>query len=188
MDLARIGMSTGTSAAAQVGGQRQRHRGPDMDTVMAPVAEKLGMSVDQLKSSLAQGTTLDRIATSKGVSHTDLVAAIKQGLESAKPAAAPSGASGVFDIDAVAESIASGTRPPAPPAGGPPPGGGPHGANQADDATLDAVSQLLKMSSDDLVSALTNGTSLSDLATKQGVSTSALLDTLGQGMVVNTTM
>jgi uncharacterized protein (DUF433 family) len=179
----------------QGGRPPRRPGGPDPQTMMAPVAERLGMSVDDLQSALSGGTTLDQLATAKGVSHDDLLAAIKHGLEAARPADAPEGASGVFDLDAMAESIASGTPPPPPP-GGVHGGRPPHGVNQADTQTLDSIASLLDMTSDDLVGALADGTSLADLAAQHDVSASALLDAIGnglgsgarRGLVVDTTM
>ena len=51
---------------------------------------------------------------------------------------------------------------------------------------LNNVSSLLKMSSGDLVDALTKGTSLADLAKQQGVSSDAVLQTVGKGMILKT--
>ncbi len=197
MEISRLAGTTGTTATMQgAQGTRppRRSGGPDMNTMMAPVAEKLGMSVEELQSTLAGGTTLDEIASTTGVSHDDLLTAIKQGLEAAKPADAPEGASGVFDLDAMAESIAVGTPPPPP--GGAHGGRPPHGVNRADTQTLDSIASLLDMTSDDVIGALTAGTSLAELAVQHDVSASVLLDAIGsglgtgigRGMVVDTTM
>lgn len=199
MEISRLTGSTATAMQSAQGAQGnrppRRSGGPDMNTMMAPVADTLGMSVEELQWTLTGGTTLDEIASTKGVSHDDLLAAIKQGLEAAKPADAPEGTSGVFDLDAMAESIAAGTPPPPPPGeahGGRPP----HGVNQADAQTLDSIASLFDMTSDDVISALTAGTSLAELAAQHDVSASALLDAIGsglgtgigRGMVVDTTM
>ena len=87
----------------------------------------------------------------------------------------------------MAEAMATGVGPAGGPSG-PPPSPPVHGENSADDDLLQSVASALDLSTDDLVSALMEGTSLSDLATGQGVSMTAILDALGRGMVVNTTM
>ncbi|WP_211275528.1 hypothetical protein, partial [Actinoplanes rectilineatus] len=55
---------------------------------MMKVAETLGLSSAELKDELGTGKTLNDIATERGVSHDDLIAAIEQGL----PATAAAGA------------------------------------------------------------------------------------------------
>ena len=57
-----------------------------MNAVLEPVARRLGMTTEQLAAELRSGKTLDGIAASRGVGHRDLVDAIKQGLETTKPA------------------------------------------------------------------------------------------------------
>ncbi len=57
-----------------------------MNAVLEPVARRLGMTPEQLAAELRTGKSLDAIAATKGVSHRDLVDAIKQGLETTKPA------------------------------------------------------------------------------------------------------
>jgi hypothetical protein len=53
-----------------------------MQQAFGPVAQLLGESPDQLQSDLqTQGASLSSIAAQKGVSQTDLVNAIKQGLQ-----------------------------------------------------------------------------------------------------------
>ena len=177
-------LSTSPSMMAGQGAQFDRRK------MMAPVADLLKMSPDELRAALKGGQTLDKLAASKGISHADLVAAIKKGLQDARPngASDPDGDNDIDnDIDKVAENIATGKA------------GGRHdhqhnqratsaggGTASADANMLDNVSSLLKMSSSDLVDALTKGTSLADIAKQQGVSSDAVLQTVGKGMILKT--
>jgi len=91
--------SQGASATAAMGGPGRGER----DKVLSSAADLLKMSVDDLKSKLASGQSLDDIAKAQGVSHQDLVANISQTLK----AGAPSGATISDDrLDAMAERIA----------------------------------------------------------------------------------
>lgn len=192
MNITAAGAAT---SAAQIRTDRPRGPRPDDTKILTPVAEKLGMSVSDLKSAMQSGTTLDSIAGSKGVSHADLLAAIKDGLAAGKPSDAPE--LSTTQLDQLAETIATGAMHGPGGAGGPGgPGGAarpmgppppPHGTNRADDSTIDSVASLLQMSTTDLLDSLTGGTSLSQLAKDRGVSADALLDTISTGMVVDTT-
>ncbi len=189
-----ITSATGAASAAQVRTNGVRSR-PDDTKMLSPVADKLGMSVSDLKTAMQNGTTLDSLATSKGVSHADLVGAIKEGLVAGKPSDAPE--LSTAQLDEMAESMATGAMSGPGGAGGPggadgagrPMGPPPprHGENQADSTTLDSVATLLEMSTTDLLESLTSGTSLSQLAKDQGISADALLDAISSGMVVDTT-
>jgi hypothetical protein len=164
------------------GGQR-----PDETKMLKPVADELGMNLSDLKSALAGGTTLDQLAKDKGVSHTDLVNSIKQGLEAAKPADAPS----IGGLDSIAEMIASGGPGSAAQGSGPlsiNPDRPRQGVNNADSQALSNVANALQMSTSDLLESLLNGSSLTDLAKGKGVSTDSVLDAVGRGMIVNTTL
>lgn len=188
--LAQRSQST-QGASATSGARGNRPQGPDPQTMMQPVADLLGVSTTDLKSSLDSGQTLDQLAAAKGVSHDDLIAAIKAGLQDSTPqgvgsTTAASGTTATFDLDALAEDIASGVRPQGPQ--GPPPGPPPTGRNNNDQDALSAVSDLLDMTTDELVTSLTSGTSLRDLASAKGVSSDQLLDALSEGMVVDTRM
>lgn len=187
----QINSSSGAGRAGSVGGPpRGGHGGPNMDTVLSPVADLLGTTTANLQASMRSGQTLDSLAEAAGVSHDDLVAAITAGIDqdrSAQGIAATVPTGEVFDVSALAEAMATGVGPAGGPSG-PPPSPPVHGENSADDDLLQSVASALDLSTDDLVSALMEGTSLSDLATTQGVSMTTILDTLGRGMVVNTTM
>ena len=53
-----------------------------MQQALAPVAQLFGESSDQLMSELQSGnTSLSALATQKGVSQSDLISAIKQGIQ-----------------------------------------------------------------------------------------------------------
>ncbi|MFG1607703.1 hypothetical protein [Actinoplanes sp. NPDC049265] len=139
---------------------------------MAAVAEKLNLSGDDLKSQLRDGKSLDDIATAQGVSHDDLIAAIKAGLPADKAGAA--------------EEIASAKgMPPPPPGGGHGPGGGqgPRGANTGitDETKLNQISDLLDMDSDEVTSQASSATDLVKLLQSKGVDLSALRNVLNNG-------
>jgi hypothetical protein len=74
-----VGGVDSTQAFAATSATSFRER---MQQAMQPVADKLGMSEDDLQSELKSGKSLSDVANDKGVSHDDLVAAIKQGLQS----------------------------------------------------------------------------------------------------------
>ncbi len=163
-----------TTATTQTHG----HRGKDP---MAAVAEKLGLSKDDLKTQLKSGKSLDDVATAQGVSHDDLIAAIKSGMPADK-------ASGT-DADAMAEKIATTKGMPKPPPGGGPGGpGGPKGNNSGiqDSSKLSSVSKLLDMDSDDVSSQATSASSLVKLLQSKGVDLSSLKGALNSGDLVDT--
>jgi hypothetical protein len=120
---------------------------------MKAVAEKLGMSTDDLKSALKSGSTMADLAKKAGVGQDDLVATIASTLS----ATGRDGAT--VDTTAMATDISNGVRPqraahaPAPePASQPDLGQG-----------LDALSSALGISSSDLLDRLTGGSGIADL-------------------------
>jgi hypothetical protein len=157
-------VSTTTTATSAVSGRHHQRQDP-----MAKVADALGMSGDDLKTELKSGKSLNDVATEKGVSHDDLIAAIKSGM--------PSGAASGTDADATAEKIADTKGMPKPPNGG---HGGPKGMGSGlqDSGKLDAVKQLLD--SDD-VSSSTSATDLVKKLQDKGVDLSALKNVLNNG-------
>jgi hypothetical protein len=155
---------------------------PDMATAMAPVADELGMTGDELRDALRAGSTLDQLASAKGVSHQDLVSAITKGLQDARPAGAPAG----VDLSKMAEDIASGVR-------GPGHHGGHHhhaqrAASGAVDpsANLNALADLVGVDATALRDGLQQGTSLSDILSANGVDESQLAQKFLPGTVVDT--
>jgi hypothetical protein len=154
---------------------------PDMSKAMAPVADALGMSGDELRDALQGGTTLDQLASSKGVSHTDLVSAITKGLQDARPAGAPAG----VDLSKLADDIASGVKGP----------GHHHGHHHRADkasagavdpsANLGALAGLVGVDETALRDGLQAGTSISDILKANGVDESALAQKFLQGQVID---
>lgn len=154
-----------------------------MKQVMSGAASLLGMSDDELRSALeVAGTTLADLATQKGVSRDDLVAAVTRGVTEA---GSPPGAEGV-DAATIAAGIIDGT-------GGPPRGpGGPGGRHDRGDrdsemaARLQTLTSALGMDQTAFFDALGSGTSLADLAGAHGVSPSALRQMLLGPVAVDT--
>ncbi len=184
-------------------------RGPDPELVLSPVADKLGMSYESLRTQLEQGTSLASIATSKGLSRNDLVEAVKQGLtkaEAAQPEQTSANAATRKQppIDKVAAAIADGEIPPLPPVAGPRSpdgtGNGPdagdgrrhrHGTarnREAGRAALATVASLLDMSPTELIASLTSGTSLDHLAETRSVDVRNLLRAVSPGMVYDNSL
>jgi uncharacterized protein YidB (DUF937 family) len=127
------------------------HRGGGHEKTMKAVAEKLGMSTDDLKAKLKDGSTMADLAKTAGVSQDDLVATIKSTL----PTQGPDGAS--LDTTQMATDIANGVRPQRPAA-----------SSQSQSTSdlgqgLDALSGALGISSDDLLDRLTDGSGINDL-------------------------
>ena len=91
----------GNSAAAAMGGGGGRI---DRDKMLSSVADTLKLSVDDLKSKLAAGQSLDDVAKAQGVSHDDLVNSIAQSLKANAPSGAP--APSDSQIQAMATRIA----------------------------------------------------------------------------------
>jgi uncharacterized protein YidB (DUF937 family) len=112
------------------------------------VAEKLGMSTDDLKSALKSGSTMADLATTAGVSQDDLVTTIAATL----PTTGRDGAT--LDTTAMATDIANGVRPQRPEKPAADLGQG-----------LDALSGALGISSSDLLDRLTSGSGITDLLT-----------------------
>lgn len=83
MNVSAITGTNQTPNAAAIDPDALRTR---MQQSMAPVAKLFNMTPDQLKTALQQsGGTLASLAQAKGVSSSDLLAAIKQGVQSSAP-------------------------------------------------------------------------------------------------------
>lgn len=106
---------------------------------VSAVPRALGLSGDELKHKLESGQSLSEVAEQRGVSHDDLIAAIKAG----KPSDAQTGTE---DDDAVAERIAAQKSQPGPPPGGPRRGA----AGLSDESKLQQLSSLLETDSESL--------------------------------------
>jgi len=178
----------GAAAFQSVGGVAppREGRGP-----FQAVSSLLGMSADDIAAQVGQGKSLDDIASSKGVSHADLISAIQQGM----PGLQASGADG----SAIAERIAERKGLPHPHHhhGGPPPSGasGDGSASgvltgtvtQVQQTMLDKLSSLLGTDSSSLLDQLKSGANLSDLASAKGIGGSSLASVLQDGLLFDAT-
>lgn len=154
---------------------------------LASVSSLLGSSVEDLQSELSSGKSLNDIADKKGVSHDDLVEALRAGM----PADAPTGVDPTHVLEQMAAQ-AGGPRPPAPPAGQ---GlGGSVGSESGvltgtvtsrQQSVLDQLSDLLGTDSDDLAAELQGGSSLLQMLQDRGVTKGSAAETVGEGFLVD---
>jgi DNA-binding phage protein len=169
--------STSTSMAVTGAGRPGR---PDMAKAMAPVADALGMSGDDLRTALASGKSLDQLASQQRLSHDDLVAAITKGLQETTPANAPAD----VDLSAMAERIASHVRG----ADGPRHAGHAHRhATGAVDVSqgLSTLAGIVGLDESTLRQGLESGSDLSEVLRSSGIDQTALSQRLLQGSVVD---
>jgi hypothetical protein len=83
MNISSIGGAAGSTG---IGGANQSDFRTRMQQAMAPVAQLIGMTSDELMSAVkASGGTLSDYAAPKGISNADLTAAITQGLQNNAP-------------------------------------------------------------------------------------------------------
>jgi uncharacterized protein YidB (DUF937 family) len=182
LDIASMGAIQSPSQSQHV----RKH--PGMDAA----ASLLGMSASDLRTALRGGQSLSSIASSKGVSQDQLVAAMSTAIQQANPGMSADRATNV------ATAIATRT----PPAGGgpggavaPPPGTdaagqtGPAGAghghhhrHHAMAAAMQAAATTLGLSADQLASSLKSGQSLSALASSKGVSQDDLVKSISAAL------
>ena len=167
------------------------------------VTDVLGMSKDEITTALQSGKSLNDLADSKGVSHDDLISALKAGM--------PDGAAKSSDADQMLEAIAAQPGLQGPPgmggAGGSSGSSGTSGFGSASRVsgldggmsgvlsgaltstqkqTLDELSSLLGSDSQSLMDSLKNGTSLADLVKDKGLSSSTLANVIQDGLMVDT--
>lgn len=144
-------------------------------------AEVLGLSTDDVMEALSEGSSLADLAEEQGVSRDDLVAALV--------ADAPAD---LQEMDGVEDMVCAlvdqeGLGGPA----GPPPGGssGVWGETLTSDQsdTLEQVASLLGTDSSSLLDQLYSGTSLADLLSDAGVSSSDLAAVVQSGLLIDTT-
>ncbi|MCU1391778.1 MAG: hypothetical protein JWM34_206 [Ilumatobacteraceae bacterium] len=181
-------------ATASVTTLQRPDRDAQRNKMLSAVADKLGMSVDDLKAELDKGSTLNQIATAKGVSHDDLISTIESSISSNASAAGSTSGTSDAKLDQFAEKIASsqGAEPPKgahrahgghrPP---PPPTTTDDDSSTSTDSALTNVAKTLNMKADDLVNALKSGTSLESLAQQKGVSLGQVLGAVTKGMLLN---
>lgn len=181
--LNSIGSSS--SPAAATSAATRRPGPPDGESPFDAVSSVLGMSSEDIASAVSSGTSLMDLASEKGVSSDDLLSALKDG--------APDDLKDSAIIDQVVARIANQKGPGGPggpgghagPPPGPPPAGGVLAGGQltaGQQSTLDTLSNLLDMSSDELTSSLRGGTSLTDLLEQKGVDLSTLASSLEKGV------
>lgn len=116
MDVTSLSRSLfGPHGAFAAGGARPP--GPPGPPPLDPdaLARGLGVSVDDLRASRDAGQSLADLADSRGIGDDQLKAAVRSALTAAKPEGAPD--LPAETLDALAASIATGSRPPAPPPG-----------------------------------------------------------------------
>jgi len=172
------------------------------------VSSLLGMSAGAIAGQVASGASLDDLASAEGVSHSDLVAAIKAGM--------PQDLKKSGDADAIAEAIAAQQGMPAQGIGalagvggvgdvsgltGMPSatasssfGGAVTGTSgvlsgnltSSQQTMLDSLGSLLDTDPTTLLSNLQGGASLLDLMSDKNVDPSSLADVLQSGLMVDT--
>jgi DNA-binding phage protein len=170
--------SPSTTSTSVTGGGRPGR--PDVAKAMAPVADALGMSGDDLRTGLASGKSLDQLASQQGLSHDALVAAITKGLQETTPANAPAD----VDLSAMAERIASHVRG----ADGPRHAGHAHRhATGAVDVSqgLSTLAGIVGLDESTLRQGLESGSDLSEVLRSSGIDQTALSQRLLQGSVVD---
>jgi hypothetical protein len=114
-----MNISSITSGTAALGGVNQTDFRTRMEQSMAPVAQLFGMTSDQLMSAVkASGKSLADYASSKGISSSDLTAAIKQGLQSNAPSGVQLSDSQLTNLAQRIENHKPGDGPQGPPPGG----------------------------------------------------------------------
>jgi hypothetical protein len=130
------------------------------DEMLSSTADLLGMTVDDLKSKLGAGASLDDVASARGVSHDALISNLVDGMS----AHAPKDAAGI-NMTAMAERIAGHHG------GGTPAVRSGNGADPSDLLTaVEALAAKLDLSGSDLLAKLESGTTLTDIAAQAGVS------------------
>jgi hypothetical protein len=151
-------ISTAANGVSATTGAAAAHRGHRIsDATMDAVAKKLGMSTDDLKSSLATGQSMTDLAQKAGASLDDLVSTIASTLSS-------QGANGqVVDTTQLATRIADHARPTGGHGGHPVASSATTGGSTTVGQGIDSLSRALGISSDDLMQRLTDGTGIGDL-------------------------
>jgi hypothetical protein len=164
-------------------GQAQEHHHNPMKRLLEPAAKLLGLSSQQLRDELRSSKTLAELASDQGVSHDDLIAAVVvQGLQSGPPGFVHNvqRAEQTTDLAAIAAKLVDGKG-----FGGPPP---PPTASGSDDVSqrLTALTDALGIDANTLFAQLESGTTLNDIASQHGVSSSTLSSILTGPVAVDT--
>jgi hypothetical protein len=163
---------TGITSVSASTGQYSYHRSPAIgqrrENMMSRMAETLGLTVDDLKSRLDEGSSLNDIATARGVPHENLILAIRAGMSAGDPEA----------------FAAKRGTPPAPPAHEP------RGENAGlrDEAKLSRMSRLLGMDSESVTAATTGASGLVTLMQTKGIDLYELRGVLTSGDLIDVTV
>ncbi len=170
------------ASASSALGQAQAHHHNPMKKLLDPAAKLLGLSPQELREDLRSGKTLADLAAEKGVSRDDLIAGVVSGLQ-----AGPAGfvrnvqrAEQTTDLAAIAAKLVDGKG-----FGGPPP---PPPASASSDVSqrLTTLTDALGIDANSLFSQLESGTTLGDIASQHGVSSSTLSTILTGPVAVDT--
>jgi hypothetical protein len=114
-----MNISSITSGTAALDGVNQSDFRTRMEQSMAPVAQLFGMTSDQLMSAVkASSKSLADYASSKDISSSDLIAAIKQGLQDNAPSGVQLSDSQLTNLAQRIENHKPGGGPQGPPPGG----------------------------------------------------------------------
>ena len=160
MNISSIGGASGTTG---VTGANQNDFRTRMQQAMAPVAQLFGMSTDDLMNAVkASGGSLADYAASKGVSSTDLTAAIKQGLQANAPNGVQLSDSQLTNLAQRIENHKPGDGPQGPPPGG---GAGGVGATTTNSTIKTELEQLISDLKASESTTSTDGTSSSSTST-----------------------
>jgi len=145
-------VSIPSGAIGGVAAPGAHHGRGGFDKALSAVADKLGVSTDDLKKQLQSGQSLTDIAGALGLHKDDLVSTIAATL----PSTGPDGAQ--LDTTTLATRIADRTRqtPPSLRASS-------DGGESELGKGLDALSSALGINTDELLQRLTDGTGISDL-------------------------
>jgi len=189
----------------------RRHHSP-----IDAVASTLKMSTDDIKTQLQSGKSLSDIAAAQGVSHDDLISALKAGMPDelknsddatamAEKIASTAGLAAPQDVqgtDAASAASATGTTGTSATSGhhhhhrgaasqvsgldGSSTGVMSGSLTASQQKTLDSLSSLLGTDSSSLLTSLQSGTSLASLVSSKGVDSSKLASVLQDGLLVDT--
>ena len=149
--------------------------GPDQTRPTPPpmtnTAQLLGLSTSQLSQDLQSGTTLNSLASQKGVSSSALIDGITSDLQTNAPQGAPTLSS--TQLTQFATNIANGTA-----------GAGRHHHHHGGGGSppLNDTAQLLGLSTSQLSQDLQSGTTLSSLASQKGISSSAVVSSISSDL------
>jgi lambda repressor-like predicted transcriptional regulator len=149
--------------------QQSQPAQPDMSNT----AKLFDLSSSQLDQDLQSGTTLSSLASQDGVSSSSLISAIESDLQANAPQGAPTLSS--TQLQGMATNIANGTGPV----------GGHHGGHHHHGMELTDTAQALGLSTSQLDQDLQSGTSLSSLASQDGVSSTSLISAIESDLQAN---